>query len=165
MTNRNNDNLGKLLAFLFMWAIVLTVIFCSLASCKTVYQPYPVPEYHEVHDTIKSVEYRDSIVFRDREVRDSSSFRQSGDTIRIERWHWERDYRYEKILQAKIDSLSQIKRDSVPYPVPGPVEYVPAQMTNMQLFYMTLGKVFLFILFLAIIVILVKRRFFGILKS
>lgn len=163
MTNRNNDNLGKMLAFIFMWAIALTVIFCSLTGCKTVY--VPTPEYHEVHDTIVKKEVEVKEVIKEVTVRDSVSFLVKGDTVVKERWHWERDYRYEKALQAKIDSLTKLKRDSVSYPVPGPVEYVPAQMTNMQIFYMTLGKVFLFILFLALIVILVKRRFFGIFKS
>lgn len=165
MTNSDNNNLGKLLAFIFMWAIVLTIILCSLAGCRTVYQPYPVPEYHEVHDTIVKKEVEVKEVIKEVAVRDSVSFLVKGDTVVKERWHWERDYRYEKALQAKIDSLTKLKRDSIPYPVPGPVEYVPAQMTNMQIFYMTLGKVFLFILFLVVIVILAKRRFFGIFKS
>jgi hypothetical protein len=163
MTNSDNNNLGKILAFIFMWAIVLTIILCSLAGCKTVYVPQPV--YHEVHDTVVKKEVEEKVVIREVTVRDSVSFLVKGDTVVKERWHWERDYRYEQELQAKIDSLTKLKRDSVPYPVPGPVEYVPAQMTNMQIFYMTLGKVFLFILFLALIVILVKRRFFGIFKS
>lgn len=123
----------KLHITIFLWAFAITAILALMVSCKCTHQPVtPIPVIHEVHDTIKSVEYRDSIVFRDREVRDSSSFRQSGDTIRIERWHWERDYRYEKILQAKIDSLSKIKRDSIPYPVPSPPEYIEKPLKGWQ---------------------------------
>ena len=69
-------------------------------------------------------EFVDKLVIKEVATKDSSSFRKDGDTIRIERWHWERDYRYEKALQKKIDSLTNIKRDSIPYPVPGPTKYI-----------------------------------------
>lgn len=130
MTNRNNDNIGKLLAFIFTWAVVLTIIFCSLAGCKTVY--VPTPEYHEVHDTIVKKEVEVKEVIKEVTVRDSVSFLVKGDTVVKERWHWERDYRYEKALQAKIDSLTKLKRDSIPYPVPGPTEYIEKPLKGWQ---------------------------------
>lgn len=141
-----------------MWSILLTIVLVLLAGCtKTIY--VPTPEYHEVHDTIAKKEIVEKEVIKEVAVRDSSSFRQSGDTILIERWHWERDYRYEKELQAKIDSLSHIERDTVfkPYPVS---DEVPAELTNMQIFFMTLGKVLLVIGILILLIVIVKRRFF-----
>ena len=106
---------GSKFAIILAWITICALFFMLFSCTKTVYQPYP--EYHYEHDTIRHTLIRDSIIYRDREVRDSASFRKDGDTIFIEKWHWERDYRYEKILQARIDSLTKLKRDSIPYPV------------------------------------------------
>lgn len=127
--NENNDNgeLIKWLAILTMSAI-LTWILVGIAGCtKTVYVPQP--EYHTIHDTIKQVTVRDSIVEHYIYEKDSSSFHQSGDTVRIEKWHWYRDYKYEKLLQAQIDSLSHLERDTVTVVVPHEVvKVVPAEL-------------------------------------
>jgi hypothetical protein len=157
MRNDDKDE-RRLILLIFMWSILFTIVFVLLAGCtKTIY--VPTPEYHEVHDTIVKKEIVEKEVIKEVSVRDSSSFRQSGDTIRIERWHWERDYSKEKALQAKIDSLSHIERDTVflPYPVS---DEVPAELTNMQIFFMTLGKVLLVIGILLLLIVIVKRRFF-----
>ena len=126
------------------------MMLALLTSCRTVYVPQP--EYHETHDTIVKKETVEKEVIKEVTVRDSSSFRQSGDTIRIERWHWERDYRYEKELQAKIDSLTKLKRDSVPYPVTVEVEKVVTKMNSFQAFFFWLGALasFLLIVFISI---------------
>jgi len=124
MSEKKDDD-RRLLAIILLWAVILTIIFCAMSSCKTTHQPTPPPpETHYIHDTIKTVEHRDSIVYVEKAVRDSSSFRKDGDTVTIEHWHWERDRKYEKILEAKIDSFSHAKRDSIPYAVPGPTQYV-----------------------------------------
>ena len=140
--NEDNDD-RKLYAVIFLWAVAVTMILVIIATfdscCPCRDFVAPAPEVHYVHDTVKTIEKRDSIIYKDKLVKDSTSFRQSGDTIRIEKWHWERDYTYEKILEAKLDSLSHVKRDSIPYPVPVEVE-VPAKMSNWQVFLMTLGK-------------------------
>lgn len=132
---------------LFVAAVLMMLVF--LASCRTVYVPQP--EYHETHDTIVKKEIVEKEVIKEVAVRDSSSFRQSGDTIRIERWHWERDYRYEKELQATIDSLTKLKRDSVPYPVTVEVEKVITKMDGFQKFFFWTGAlaVLLLIIYIA----------------
>lgn len=99
-----------------MWMIFL------VSSCtRAIYQP--APEYHEIHDTIVKKEVVEKEVIKEVTVRDSVSLVQKGDTIRIERWHYERDYSKEKALQAKIDSLSHVQRDTIvkPYPVEVPI--------------------------------------------
>lgn len=115
---------SRLLLFIaYVSAFILVAVFIS--GCRVKY--ISVPEYHEIHDTLISKEYIDREVIKEVTVKDSSSFRKEDSIIYIERWHWERDYRYEKALQAKIDSLTQLKRDSVPYPVPYEVR-VPAEL-------------------------------------
>lgn len=113
----------RLILVIVLWAVALTVILATMSGCKTC-QPTIIPEIHEIHDTIIQKERYDSIIYKEKFVKDSVSFSQKNDTIKIERWHWERDYSYEKILQHQIDSLLSIKRDSIPYPVPGPKEYI-----------------------------------------
>ena len=135
------------------WAFMLFLIIVLLSGCtKTVYQPVPV--YHEMHDTIVKKETVEKEVIKEVTVKDSASFRQSGDT---ERWHWARDYRYEKILEAKIDSLSHVSADTVYKPIPIEIE-VAAELTNWQVFLITLGKVFIVIIVLTVLVAIIKKR-------
>ena len=116
----NGDGMRALyITLLITLAILMLAMF---TGCKTVYTP--IPEYHEIHDTIVKKEVVEKEVIKEVTVRDSVSFLVKGDTVVKERWHWERDYRYEKALQAKIDSLTKLKRDSIPYPVPGPTKYI-----------------------------------------
>lgn len=123
----NNDNGDtRRIVFLILLSVALVWAMVSLSSCRSK-KPLvvtPKPEIHYIHDTVKTVERHDSIVNHYIEKKDSSSFRQNGDTVRIEHWHWERDYSHEKVLEAKIDSISHAKRDSIPYAVPGPTKYV-----------------------------------------
>lgn len=151
----------KVYALILVWAVALTaflvtlVTFSSCRPCRNIVSP--PPEIHYIHDTTKVKEIRDSIVYKDKLVRDSSSFRQDHDTIRIEHWHWERDYSYEKILEAKLDSASHAQRDSIPYPVPVEVE-VPAKISNWQIFLITLGKVTLIFGILLLLFWILKRK-------
>lgn len=154
----DNDN-RKLFALILMWAVIITIVFVYLSSCRPCRDfVAPPPEVHYVHDTVKVAERHDSIIYKDVLVKDSSSFVQKGDTVTIERWHWERDYRYERILEQKIDSIARVKQDSIPYPVYVDKE-VPAKMSNWQIFLITLGKVFLIVFGLALIFVLVRRKF------
>lgn len=155
MTLGEDNGDGKRILLLVLWAAVILSLLIMLAGCKTVC--VPTPEYHEVHDTIVKKEFVDKIVIKEVATKDSSSFRKDGDTIRIERWHWERDYRYEKELQKKIDSLTNIKRDSIPYPVPVDRE-VPAKLSNWQIFLITLGKGTLIIGVLLLVIMLIKKK-------
>lgn len=121
----NKNKLDKSIWYAIVVAsLIMSIVLFFMAGCRTVYQPYPVPEYHEIHDTIIEKSRYDSIIYKDRFVKDSASFKQKGDTVWIERWHWERDYSYEKILQNRIDSILSAKQDSIPYPVPGPTKYI-----------------------------------------
>lgn len=130
----NNDNGDtRRIVFLILLSVALVWAMVSLSSCRSK-KPLvvtPKPEIHYIHDTVKTVERHDSIVNHYIEKKDSSSFRQNGDTVRIEHWHWERDYSHEKVLEAKIDSISHAKRDSIPYPVPYEVS-VPAEIKKWQ---------------------------------
>lgn len=160
MENKKHDD-RNLIALLLLLGVVLMIIFASLSSCcpcRYAVTPTPVPEIHYVHDTVKVAERHDSIIYKDVLVKDSSSFVQKGDTVTIERWHWERDYRHERILEQKIDSISRVKQDSIPYPVYVDKE-VPAKLTNWQVFLVTLGKISIIALTLLIIIIVIRLRF------
>ena len=133
-TNSSNNNLDwKTLLLIIIYAVILTFVLIAMSGCKCKqHLVAPVePEIHYQHDTIKTIERHDSIIHHYTEKKDSSSFRQHGDTVRIEHWHWERDYSYEKVLEAKLDSFAHLKRDSVPYPVPVEVS-VPAEIKRWQ---------------------------------
>ena len=160
MENKKHDD-RNLIALLLLLGVVLMIIFASLSSCcpcRHAVTPTPVPEIHYVHDTVKVAERHDSIIYKDVLVKDSSSFVQKGDTVTIERWHWERDYRHERILEQKIDSISRVKQDSIPYPVYVDKE-VPAKLTKWQVFLVTLGKISIIALTLLIIIIAIRFRF------
>lgn len=120
----------KIFELTMLWAVILISLFILLSGCKTIYVDRPV--HHETHDTIIQKEIIEKEVIKEVTVRDSVSFHTKGDTVFRERWHWERDYQYEKALQAKIDSLTKLKRDSIPYPVPGPTEYIEKPLKGWQ---------------------------------
>lgn len=152
-----NNRLDKSIWYAIVVAsLIMSIVLFFMSGCRTVYQPYPVPEYHTIHDTVIQKSRYDSIIYKDRFVKDSSSFVQKGDTIRIERWHWERDYSYEKILQGMIDSLLSVKRDSVPYPVPGPTEYIEKPLKQWQKALIWWGVICAAI-FVLILIIKIKR--------
>lgn len=133
--------------------ILLTLL---LASCRTVYVDRPVT--HIERDTVKVVkESHDTVrIEKEKIVRDSTSVTDRDSIKIIERWHWERDYRYEKVLQTTIDSLREVKArvDSISYPV-----YVD------KVVYRTRGvvKVFAWIGFIGLLfficLVVVKLRF------
>jgi len=132
---------------------VLVMLFVAVLSgcCRKIFtpaQPVPVEVHHDTVTVIQHVRH-DSIVNHYIEKKDSSSFRQNGDTVRIEYWHWERDYRREKELEAKIDSFFHVKGDSIPYPVPVEVE-VPAELTRWQKLMMNLGGAAFYLLIIAV---------------
>lgn len=145
----NRDNRRIWFYWLLLVATVLMML-AMLASCRTVYVPQP--EYHEIHDTIVKKETVEKEVIKEVTVRDSVSFLVKGDTVRIERWHYERDHKYEKALQATIDSLTRLKRDSVPCPVTVEVEKVITKMDGFQKFFFWTGALasLLLIVFISI---------------
>lgn len=139
---------------IIMAVITFVLIIFAFTGCKTTY--IPQPEYHEIHDTIIRKEVVEKEVIKEVTVRDSVSFLVKGDTVRIERWHYERDYKTEKALQAKIDSLTHIERDSVPYPVPGPTQYVERPLKGWQKVLMWCGAIGIILI---IIYIIIRIRF------
>lgn len=150
---RNDDVKRELFAvFTLMFTLAAILLF---GGCKTIY--VPTPEYHEVHDTIIKKEVVEKEVIKEVTVRDSVSFQVKGDTIYLYRYRYERDHTYEKALQKKIDSLTNIKRDSIPYPVPVDRE-VPAKLSNWQIFLITLGKGTLIIGVLLLVIMLIKKK-------
>lgn len=107
--------------YLMKKGLGLIIIISLLVGCSPKMVTQAPPKVIERHDTVTKYVAEIDTLIQYREVRDSSSFRQRGDTVTIERWHWERDYSYERELQQKIDSLVTVKADSIPYPVETPV--------------------------------------------
>lgn len=134
-----------------MKKILVLLLTGTLFSCSPKVVTKTVVENHYQHDTIVQIEVKDSIVERIVEKRDSSASIIKNDTIIIERWHWERDYRYEKLLQSKIDSISSSGQDSIPYEVEIPV-YVEKPLKTWQKGMIGVGFVCIFMLILTVII-------------
>ena len=99
----------------FTLFFLVTVVLCCISSCTTT-KYVPVIEYHT--DTlIQKMTQRDSIY-----LHDSTSVREKGDTVLIERWHTRyRDREvHDTVYQSRIDTVPQ------PYPV---TEYVERKMS------------------------------------
>lgn len=135
------------------------ILLCGLllVSCSPKVVTLTVPERYEVHDTIYKREVVVREVVRENSVRDSSSTRQRGDTVYIERWHWEKNTERERELMTMIDSLMRHRMDSVPYPVEVSVE-VPAQIRGVDKLFMGLGKLSMALMVLLVVWALVRRR-------
>ena len=164
MTNRNKDDIGRMLAFLIVWAVVLTIIFCSLAGCRTVYQPYPVPEVHtEHHYHNDSVSRVDSIIDHQTTIIqqvDSATMAEYG--IRLanaeKAWLIQSNNLYkeiEKLRSNRVDSV--VVHDSIP--VPYPVEVVKEVEKPLKQWQKTLiwWGVICTAIFVLIVVIKIKR--------
>ena len=122
MTMFDDNGDGKQLLLITCYIILLILATICLAGCtRTVY--VPTPEYHEIHDTVVHNKVIEKEVIREVAVKDSSSFQVRGDTVYVYRYRYERDYTYEKRLQATIDSLSHATRDTVTVTLP-PTEVV-----------------------------------------
>lgn len=101
-----------------LFFFVMVVVLCCISSCTTT-QYVPVVEYHT--DTlIQKMTQRDSIY-----LHDSTSVREKGDTVLIERWHTKyRDREvHDTVYQSRIDSVP------APYPV---TEYVERKMSGID---------------------------------
>lgn len=161
--NFNQDDNGwKVWVAIVLWTIIVTIVMAVLSSCRTVHAPVVPPvETHNEQTNETSKDNTENTVIYEREVKDSTIIIYRDSLKIIERWRYERDYTYEKYLRNVIDSLTKLKQDSIPYPVYVDKE-VPAQLSNWQGFLITLGKVFLFVIGLALIFAFVKRRFFKI---
>lgn len=136
--------------------ILLAVLL--VASCRsTGYLGDPPVETHSDSTSVSHQSTITNNVYREREVKDSTIIIYKDSIQRIEHWHYERDYTYEKYLQSIIDSILKIKQDSVPYPVPVYKE-VPAKLNRWQQTRMTLGDLFILVCFISLVIKLAKRR-------
>ena len=115
----------------------LVLILCALLAwlflgCKSV-EYVAVPQLHT--DTVMITQHqRDSIY-----LHDSTFVEVKGDTLRITKW---RTKYVEKLVH---DTIYKSKVDSIPYPVPQPVE-VPAKLTWWQQTRIHLANILLYVL-------------------
>lgn len=126
----NKNKLDKSIWYAIVVAsLIMSIVLFFMSGCRTVYQPYPVPEVHtEHHYHTDSVSHTDSIIDHQttiiREV-DSLTMAQYG--IRLvnaeKAWLIQSDKLYKE-----IEKLRSNRRDSVvvhdSIPVPYPVEVI-----------------------------------------
>lgn len=129
--NKNNRLDKSIWYAIVAAALIMSIVLFFMSGCRTVYQPYPVPEVHtEHHYHTDSVSHTDSIIDHQttiiRQV-DSATMAEYG--IRLAQaekaWLIQSDKLYkeiDKLRSMKIDSV--FVHDSIPYAVPGPKEYI-----------------------------------------
>jgi hypothetical protein len=133
MTGTTNDNDNrKVIALILMWGVILTIIFCSLAGCKTT-------EYVEVPVTHTEYVYRDRVDTS--YVKDSVYIREQikGDTVKVVEYRY-RD-RYREIWRT--DTL--IQQDTISVVHTQVVERTVAKMNSLQSAFFWLGLLAFFI--------------------
>ena len=133
MTGTTNDNDNrKVIALILMWGVILTIIFCSLAGCKTT-------EYVEVPVTHTEYVYRDRVDTS--YVKDSVYIREQikGDTVKVVEYRY-RD-RYREIWRT--DTI--IQQDTVSVVHTQVVEKTVAKMNSLQSAFFWLGLLAFFI--------------------
>jgi len=133
MTGTTNDNDNrKVIALILMWGVILTIIFCSLAGCKTT-------EYVEVPVTHTEYVYRDRVDTS--YVKDSVYIREQikGDTVKVVEYRY-RD-RYREIWRT--DTL--IQQDTVSVVHTQVVEKAVAKMNSLQSAFFWLGLLAFFL--------------------
>ena len=133
MTGTTNDNDNrKLLAIILMWAVILTIIFCSLAGCKTT-------EYVEVPVTHTEYVYRDRVDTS--YVKDSVYIREQikGDTVKVV------EYRYRDRFREIWRTDTLVRCDTVSVVRTEVVEKTVAKMNSLQSAFFWLGLLAFFI--------------------
>ena len=124
---------GCFVSVFYLCAIIVAFLLCALfGSCKSV-EYVTVPQTHT--DTLIVTNHqRDSIY-----LHDSTYVEVKGDTFRIVKW---RTKYVEKLVR---DTIYKSRVDSIPYPVPQPVE-VPAKLTWWQQFRLHLANILIYVL-------------------
>lgn len=133
MTGTTNDNDNrKLLAIILMWAVILTIVFCSLAGCKTT-------EYVEVPVTHTEYVYRDRVDTS--YVKDSVYIREQikGDTVKVV------EYRYRDRFREIWRTDTLVRCDTVSVVRTEVVEKTVAKMNSLQSAFFWLGLLAFFI--------------------
>ena len=141
MSTWTEDNTGCSLPAVGI--VVLLLILLMLSGCRSI-RYVPVIEHRT--DSLYITKYvRDSIY-----LQDSTSVRDRGDTVTIEKWHTKYIHRYVH------DTVYIATHDTVPRPYPVEVK-VPAELSWWQRVRMTLGEVFIGVLVLGLVLFGIKR--------
>lgn len=133
MTGTTNDNDNrKLIAFILIWGVILTIILCSLAGCKTT-------EYVEVPVTHTEYIYRDRVDTS--YVKDSVYIREQikGDTVKVV------EYRYRDRFREIWRTDTLVRCDTVSVVRTEVVEKTVARMNSLQSAFFWLGLLAFFI--------------------
>lgn len=133
MTGTTNDNDNrKLIAFILIWGVILTIILCSLAGCKTT-------EYVEVPVTHTEYVYRDRVDTS--YVKDSVYIREQikGDTVKVV------EYRYRDRFREIWRTDTLVRCDTVSVVRTEVVEKTVARMNSLQSAFFWLGLLAFFI--------------------
>lgn len=126
MKQDNKDNNRSVLAMILLWAVILTIVFVTLSSCKEI-QYVTVPEVHTEYVTkeLRDTAYQhDSIYIK--EV-------QKGDTVRIT------EYRYKDRFRYVYSTDTIIQRDTISVVHTEVVEKSVAKMNSLQSAFFWLG--------------------------
>lgn len=133
MTGTTNDNDNrKLIALILIWGVILTIILCSLAGCKTT-------EYVEVPVTHTEYVYRDRVDTS--YVKDSVYIREQikGDTVKVV------EYRYRDRFREIWRTDTLVRCDTVSVVHTEVVEKTVAKMNSLQSAFFWLGLLTFFI--------------------
>ena len=142
MSTRTEDNTGCSLPAVGI--VVLLLILLMLSGCRSI-QYVPVIEHRT--DSLYITKYvRDSIY-----LQDSTSIKDRGDTVTIEKWHTKYIHRYVH------DTAYIATHDTVPSPYPVEVK-VPAELSWWQRVQMVLGDVLMIGLLIGGALLLIKWR-------
>lgn len=132
MEQNNKDNNRSLLAMILLWAVILTIVFVTLSSCKEI-QYVTVPEVHTEY-IVK--EHKDTAYVKDsvyiKEV-------QKGDTVRIV------EYRYRDRFREIWRTDTLVRCDTVSVVHTEVVEKTVARMNSLQSAFFWLGLLAFFI--------------------
>lgn len=143
-----NDRRGwiSLLVFIFVWAVVLTFIFCGLTGCRTVeYVDRPITHTEYVYrDRVDSLAVHDSVYVKEQV---------KGDTVRIVEYRYKDRFQYIQLLDTVM------LRDTVTVVTERVVEKTVAQMNKVQSFLFWVGVTVLLGFIGYLVGMILKRRF------
>ena len=148
----------------FFTALITVLVVLLCCSCATKTKVITVPEVHrEYLHTTDSVHHTDSII-REKETivmqLDSAAMSRYGIRLaQAERAWLVKTAELERELQriAKIKTDTVLIRDSIPYPVPTPVE-VAKPLSWWQRFRMTLGTIAIGAIGVGVVLLIIKIK-------
>ena len=138
---------GCLHGLFYIVVVVIAFAVCALFGSCTTTKYVPVIE-HRTDTLIQTNVRHDSVV-----VKDSIFMKQSGDTVRIEKWHT-------KYVEREVRDTTYIsKTDSIPKPYPV-IKEVPAQLTWWQQTRLHLANILLWVLGISLAIYIIKKFMF-----